>query len=663
MGVVYKANQLALGRMVAMKVLPQHLTKDQSFIRRFENEARAIAKLNHPNIVQIYDIGHEDDFYFYTMEYVEGPSLDDILYKEGVLSLGRSVNIVLQVAKALQYAHSRGIVHRDIKPSNIMVDKAGRIRVTDFGLALQERTTRLTVEGSIVGTPEYMSPEQAAGEVATSRSDIYSLGVVFYEMLTGKIPFEGDSTLMVLKKIQTTEPVWPRSLNPGISEETDTVVRRMMAKNPGNRYASCQELLDDIRRIKSGGSIPRKRRTPSLTRLMLAGLPMVLILSLVLGLKAYQGTRQSAPIDTPVSERTDDKRAVEKQPDVESPSPPAAPPNAVPAQPSPQENGAAQRERELATLEEAFRDIRARKTFPREMWPDLLLLSKGSEINCEVIAESIDKVRIRTEQGLAEIPRNEIELMVYATPAEEKAAEKVRVDEEKRLQKEREIRSRIQELVESEEPVEETGGSETRPQGEQIAGVQKEREALAKGEAGPSEPFFIPLFEGHWHVKSTCEGLAKVSFDDNILSIPVGQRADKASCSIIVETSNVSGLPASIELLVEMKQLVVPLNGKVVCSFLVTLTNGKSIEYCLYDEQPGVLTTEEETPAEIAIRRPQTSIVAGSGWHVLTLPIAEDAATIGEGAGISSIAFVGKQIGKNCGRYLLRCKGIAINPT
>ncbi|UCD59149.1 MAG: protein kinase, partial [Candidatus Hydrogenedentota bacterium] len=262
MGVVYKANQISLGRMVAMKVLPHHLTSDPAFIKRFENEARAIAKLNHPNIVQIYDIGHHEQIYYYTMEFIEGPSLDEIIYKEGFLSLDRAISIIAQVAKALQYAHGHGIVHRDIKPSNIMIDKSGRVKVTDFGLALQERTTRLTMDGSIVGTPEYMSPEQAAGQTATARSDIYSLGVVFYEILTGKVPFEAESALMVLDKIRTSEPQWPRSLNPDIPVEVEEAIRNMMAKNPRDRYASCQELIQDVRRLKSGEPVSTKTRRP-----------------------------------------------------------------------------------------------------------------------------------------------------------------------------------------------------------------------------------------------------------------------------------------------------------------------------------------------------------------------------------------------------------------
>ncbi|RJP73366.1 MAG: serine/threonine protein kinase [Candidatus Abyssobacteria bacterium SURF_17] len=302
MGVVYKANQLTLGRMVAMKVLPQHLTSDSTFIKRFENEARAVAKLNHPNIVQIYDIGHEGEIYYYTMEFIEGPPLDEIIYKEGFLPLDKALSTVFQVAKALQYAHSQGIIHRDIKPSNVMKDKSGQVKVTDFGLALQERVTRLTMEGSIVGTPEYMSPEQAVGQVASARSDIYSLGVVLYELLTGKVPFEGESALMILNKIQTSEPEWPRSINPAIPPEVEAVIRKMMAKNPRDRYGSCQELIQDLRRLKAGQPItPKTARFGSLgSRVPLAAF-VVLGTLLIFGMLYYRRASPWVRSETPPS--------------------------------------------------------------------------------------------------------------------------------------------------------------------------------------------------------------------------------------------------------------------------------------------------------------------------------------------------------------------------
>jgi serine/threonine-protein kinase len=295
MGIVYKAHQLSLGRSVAMKVLPRHLTNDASFIKRFHNEARAIARLNHPNIVQIYDIGHEDDIHYYTMEFIEGPTLDDVVYKEGFLSPERTLAILGQVSKALRYAHSQGIVHRDIKPSNIMIAKLGRVKLTDFGLALQQRATRLTVDGGIVGTPEYMSPEQASGRTATIQSDIYSLGVVAYELLTGKVPFEGDSPLIVLNKIQNTEPQWPRSIDPDIPADLENIVRKMMARNPSDRYSSCQEIIRDTQNIRSGEPVSLQiDRSPTFRRIG-AGIAVLVIAALGLAFALRKTPPRNSP--------------------------------------------------------------------------------------------------------------------------------------------------------------------------------------------------------------------------------------------------------------------------------------------------------------------------------------------------------------------------------
>jgi serine/threonine protein kinase len=309
MGVVYKAHQLSLGRAVAMKVLPRHLTNDAAFIKRFHNEARAIAKLNHPSIVQIYDIGSEDDVHYYTMEFIEGPTLDDVVYKEGFLSPERTIAIIGQVSKALRYAHSQGIVHRDIKPSNIMITKLGRVKVTDFGLALQQRTTRLTVDGGIVGTPEYMSPEQASGRTATAQSDIYSLGVVAYELLTGKVPFEGDSPLIVLNKIQNTEPQWPRAIDPSIPDDLENIVRKMMARNPSDRYLSCQEIIQDTQNIRSGQPVSLQVDRPPAFRRIAVGIAILLVAALGLTFALRRppppdddpNMKQEQPENTPVA--------------------------------------------------------------------------------------------------------------------------------------------------------------------------------------------------------------------------------------------------------------------------------------------------------------------------------------------------------------------------
>lgn len=262
MGMVYKAKHLSLSRMVAMKVLPEHMTRDSSFVQRFSNEARAIASLNHPNIVHVYDVGKEgDNCYYYTMELVDGVSLEDIEKKSGPLPIKRAASIVSSVAKALAYTHKRGIVHRDIKPSNIMIDKSGQVKLTDFGLALKKKAERLTVEGGLIGTPEFMSPEQVVGKTATAQSDIYSLGVVFYEMITGRSPFAAATPLAVIEKIRTKQPSPPRSIRPEIPPAIEQIIMKMMARNPNARYKNCRQIITDLKRFIKTSALTSSRAT------------------------------------------------------------------------------------------------------------------------------------------------------------------------------------------------------------------------------------------------------------------------------------------------------------------------------------------------------------------------------------------------------------------
>lgn len=287
MSVVYKARQVNLDRPVALKILPPTLSSDPSFVKRFEREACAIAALNHPNIVQIYDVGQDEYIYYYAMEFMDGTSLDNLLFQRGSLPLERAVNIVAKVAKALGYMHRRGIIHRDIKPSNIMIDALGIVKVTDFGLALQERTQRLTADGSILGTLEYMSPEQASGETATALSDIYSLGAAFYELLTGRMPFEADTPLGVIKKIQTEEPAPPRSINSQIPPGAEKIILKMMAKNPKKRYPNCRAVRADLRWLRTGE--PASALVPNMlsTRNLAIGAVAILLLVALIGGGAY----------------------------------------------------------------------------------------------------------------------------------------------------------------------------------------------------------------------------------------------------------------------------------------------------------------------------------------------------------------------------------------
>ncbi len=433
MGVVYKANQISLGRMVAMKVLPQHLTTNPSFIKRFKNEARAIAKLNHPNIVQIFDVGQDDGTHYYTMEFIEGPPLDEIIYRDGRLPLDRAINIILQVAGALQYAHGQGIVHRDIKPSNIMIDKSGRIKVTDFGLALQQKTTRLTIDGGIVGTPEYMSPEQAVGQTATAQSDIYSLGIVFYELLTGKVPFEADSPLMLLNKIRDSEPQWPCSINPDIPAGIEKVIRNMMSKKPQDRYQSCQELIQDIKRFKLGQPISAPAKRSTAFRLMTVGAAAVALLVLITAgrdfiIDLFGCGGKPPPIDRFLALNM---ALVALPADPHFAEPAGLVDLALPS-PSPMplpdscEEKLLRIDKKLALLEKRSKEIR-----PSDMWPDRLVLKSRETLLCDIQSEKLERIHIKGESGgTAKIWRNTIKLTLYATPEEKKRARILRAEKD-----------------------------------------------------------------------------------------------------------------------------------------------------------------------------------------------------------------------------------------
>lgn len=670
MGVVYKCNQLSLGRMVAMKVLPAHLVTDAAFIKRFENEARAIAKLNHPNIVQIYDIGHEDDLHYYTMEFIEGPSLDQVIYREGFMPLDRALNIILQVARALQYAHSQGIIHRDIKPSNIMMDQSGRVRVADFGLALQERGTRLTVDGSIVGTPEYMSPEQAEAEPATARSDIYSLGIVFYELLTGKVPFEGESALLILKKIQSSEPEWPRSINPQIPVEAERIIQRMMAKKPRDRYASCQELIQDIRRLKAGQPIPlRKRQFISPRVAALAAVAVLLVLGLggVVFFRMQQRPRIEKPAPAPVE-------VAEKAPGNEvgpvSPPPmPAAPMTPQPNSSPTDEQTIAGLDRQMLALERRLDELRSQKASAEALWPDSLIFKKGNKINCAVVNETLEKVRIRTESGLAEIPRDEIKLIVYATPAEEQAAEKARRREGERLQQEQQTRKQLSELEEKKKELEPQPEPSPSKSAVEEPSAQAETEVAQQEIAPPEtrspesrkESIFLPFTEDKWNVASSCGKKGGVAFENNTLLVTTAQTDEEAPCSIVVEMNDpLDDYLESVEILVEIRQLIMA-DDVITASLELSFADGGAVEYPFFDSQKGQLPQEiNETPGRLRISRPEDSVYFNHGWHTLKLPAAEDSARIKQGEKVVRISLIHTQ---STGRavFLFRYKGIVLN--
>lgn len=246
MAIIYKGRDTFLNRLVTVKVLRPEFTSDEDFVKRFRREAQAVASLSHPNIVSIYDVGREDQVQYLVMEYVEGDNLKNLIRSQGPLSPERAAEIALQVSEALQHAHENNIVHRDVKPQNILITKTGRAKLTDFGIAREATSATLTQTDTIVGSVHYLSPEQARGETAGPRSDIYSMGVVLYEMATGALPFQGDSPIAVALKHIQDEPARPAQLNPAVTPGMEKIIARSMAKAPADRYGSAREMAADL---------------------------------------------------------------------------------------------------------------------------------------------------------------------------------------------------------------------------------------------------------------------------------------------------------------------------------------------------------------------------------------------------------------------------------
>src|SRR4051812_16647742 len=232
---VYLVEDQQLGRRVALKLLYRRLAQDVQFVERFRREASSAAQLQHPNIVSIFDRGEWDGTYYIAMEYIEGRTLKQIVRERGPAPPDAAVDIVLQILRAARFAHQRGVVHRDIKPHNVLIDEEGRVKVADFGIA-RAGASDMTETGSVMGTAQYLSPEQAQGKPVDARSDLYSIGIVLYEMLTGTVPFDGESPVTVALKQVSEAPVPPRVRNPEVPATLDAVVMRAMEKDPARRY-------------------------------------------------------------------------------------------------------------------------------------------------------------------------------------------------------------------------------------------------------------------------------------------------------------------------------------------------------------------------------------------------------------------------------------------
>ena len=268
MGVVYKAVDPLIDRTVAIKTINLDLSKEEleNFEKRFQREVQSAGKLNHPNIVTVYDVGRTEGVAYMAMEFLEGKELREILDSGVVLPIEKITHIASQVAEGLGFAHERGIVHRDVKPANVMVMKNGLVKITDFGIAQMSSASR-TMSGMVMGSPKYMSPEQVVGQAVDGRSDIFSLAVVLYEMLTGKTPFSGDNISAIMYQILNDEPIPPKAFNQSIPDSINHIVLKALAKHPDKRYQNAKDMARDLKRYKSM-DVPADGESPPLSEPM-----------------------------------------------------------------------------------------------------------------------------------------------------------------------------------------------------------------------------------------------------------------------------------------------------------------------------------------------------------------------------------------------------------
>ena len=254
MAVVYKALDHRLNRFVAIKILKADLAQDPDLRRRFHAESQAVAMLSHPNIVSVYDVNHSGGVDYIVMELIEGITLKQYINRKGILNWKEALHFTTQIVKALEHAHSRGIIHRDIKPHNIMLLKDGNVKVADFGIA-RLLTTQNTLTKQTLGSVHYISPEQAKGDAADTRSDLYSVGVVMYEMLTSRLPFEGDSPVSIAIQHISSVPLQPREINPDIPIGLEEITMKAMDPNINTRYQSATEMIADLEDFRKNPSI------------------------------------------------------------------------------------------------------------------------------------------------------------------------------------------------------------------------------------------------------------------------------------------------------------------------------------------------------------------------------------------------------------------------
>ena len=243
---VYLAQDTILNRQVAIKVLRGDLENDEKFIRRFQREAKSVSDLSHPNIVEVYDVGEEDNQHYIVMEYIDGKTLKQLIQKRGALTVPEVIDIMTQITDGLTQAHEAYIIHRDIKPQNILILDNGIVKITDFGIAMSINATQLTQTNSVMGSVHYLPPEQAGGKTATAKSDIYSAGILMYELLTGNLPFRGDNAVEIALKQMKERIPSIRKQNPLIPQSIENIVLKATAKNPKNRYDTIKEMHDDL---------------------------------------------------------------------------------------------------------------------------------------------------------------------------------------------------------------------------------------------------------------------------------------------------------------------------------------------------------------------------------------------------------------------------------